>query len=457
MHFLSVMDFSAAKALLQRKEGDASAYDLLTEVVLKILSDQPANAVSLFEELSASVKASTFPASAPDARAGGGSGVAQLLEAKAERRDKLEALFKMPGGEDGAAGEPVQNFPADAHFLEWAGVTFGRTTAFHLHLSLKHLAAKHPLRGLRFWGKVLGTSADYFVAECETDALEDESEDAKDALGNAVQRTGDGPNKLVYFVCNTIGDEWARLPNVTPHQVVVARKIRRFFSGHLDAPVTGHPPFPGKEAEYLRAQIALITAGTAIAPTGAFQPVDGDEDGAIQPNEEEWEAPDLAELESWVHTSLELNRLGRSKPNPPATNDEGEEVVDPEAPEPSQPLRPAVEDPPVTEEEEGAGAWDIRPVPTTGVAEGESSGVVVLRSLRWPGAFTVGHSGKKYASVYVGWGHEVVTAPFQPALPPAPQAEYLFTESDKLVVEQPDVLKDPQEGKEAEEGDGEEA
>jgi hypothetical protein len=160
---------------------------------------------------------------------------------------------------------------------------------------------------------------------------------------------------------------------------------------------------------------------------------------------------------SWVHTSLELNRLGRTKPNPPPINDEGEEVPDPDAPEPSAPLRPAAEDPPVSEEEEGAGSWDVRPAVTTGVPEGEAPGVVVLRSLRWPGAFTVGHSAKKYASVYVGWGLEVVTAPFQPALPPAPQVEYAFTESDKLVVEQADVVKDPQEGKEAEEGDGDEA
>jgi radial spoke head protein 4/6 len=240
------MDFAAAKALLQRKEGDASAYDLLTEVVLKILSDQPANAVSAFEELSASVKASAFPASAPDARAGGGSGSALLAEAKAARRDKLEALFKLPGGEEEASPEPVQNFPDDAHYLGWAGVTFGRTEAFRLHLALKHLAAKHPVRALRFWGKVLGTSADYYVAECEADAPEDEPEEAKDALGNVIQRTGEGPNKHVYFVCHAIGDEWERLPNVTPHQVVVARKIRRFFTGRLDAPVTGHPPFPGE-------------------------------------------------------------------------------------------------------------------------------------------------------------------------------------------------------------------
>lgn len=292
------MDFAAAKAHLQRKEGAASAYDLLTEVVLKILSDQPANAVASFEELSAAVKASAFPLVPPDARAGGASGAQELADAKAARRDKLEALFKLPGGDEEAApGEPVQNFTEDAAYIEWAGVSFGRAEAFRLHLSLKHLAAKQPVRGLRFWGKIFGTAADYLVAEGEMDPPEDEAEDAKDALGNAIHKTGDGPNKHTYFVCSAIGDEWTALPAVTPHQVIVARQLRRFFTGRLDAPVAGHPPFPGREAEYLRAQIALITAATALAPAGAFQPVDGDEDGAIEPNPEEWEAPPVEELE----------------------------------------------------------------------------------------------------------------------------------------------------------------
>ena len=310
------MDFSAAKAQLQRKEGSASAYDLLTEVVLKILSEQPANAVSAFEELSAAVKASAFPLAPPDARAGGASGSQELAAAKAARRDKLEALFKVPGGEEGAPGEPVQNFTEDSAYIEWAGVSFGRADAFRLHLSLKHLAAKQPARSLRFWGKIFGTHADYFIAEGEMDPPEDEPEDAKDALGNAIHRTGDGPNKHTYFVCSAIGDEWTVLPAVTPHQVIVARQIRRFFTGRLDEPVAGHPPFPGKEAEFLRAQIALISAATILAPAGAFQPVDGDEDGAIQPNEEEWEAPEIGELECVFFCDAPLRAVLCHHPSP---------------------------------------------------------------------------------------------------------------------------------------------
>lgn len=73
-----------------------------------------------------------------------------------------------------------------------------------------------------------------------------------------------------YFVCRFAGDAWTRLPNVTPHQVAVARKLRRVLTGRLDASVGGHPPFPGTEASYLRARIALITADTVVSPVGAW-------------------------------------------------------------------------------------------------------------------------------------------------------------------------------------------
>lgn len=58
---------------------------------------------------------------------------------------------------------------------------------------------------------------------------------------------------------------------VTPEQISVARKIRKFLTGRLDAPIVSYPPFPGKEANYLRAQIARISAGTHISPNGFYK------------------------------------------------------------------------------------------------------------------------------------------------------------------------------------------
>ena len=48
------------------------------------------------------------------------------------------------------------------------------------------------------------------------------------------------------------GDEWTRLPDVTPDQISVARKIKKFFTGDLTNEIISYPPFPGNEANYLR-------------------------------------------------------------------------------------------------------------------------------------------------------------------------------------------------------------
>ena len=95
---------------------------------------------------------------------------------------------------------------------------------------------------------------------------------------------GTGANKFVYYVCQDPGLPWVKLPSVTPAQITVARQIRKFFTGRLDTPVVSYPPFPGNEANYLRAQIARISAGTQVSPQGFFQA--GEEEG-----EEEDEAP----------------------------------------------------------------------------------------------------------------------------------------------------------------------
>lgn len=122
---------------------------------------------------------------------------------------------------------------------------------------------------------------------------------------------GTGANKCVYYVCKEPGLPWVKLPSVSPAQITAARQIRKFFTGRLDTPVLSYPPFPGNEANYLRAQIARISAGTQVSPQGFFQA--GEEEG-----EEEDEAPrdsyevnpdfegvpvaEMAEsLSTWVH------------------------------------------------------------------------------------------------------------------------------------------------------------
>jgi radial spoke head protein 4A len=64
----------------------------------------------------------------------------------------------------------------------------------------------------------------------------------------------------------------------------VARKIRKYLTGNLEAPIVSYPPFPGKEENYLRAQIARISAGTHISPNGFYKfdeenEAEGEEEG----------------------------------------------------------------------------------------------------------------------------------------------------------------------------------
>ena len=73
--------------------------------------------------------------------------------------------------------------------------------------------------------------------------------------------------------------------------------------------VSAYPVFPGKEAEYLRAQIARIAASTVVCPAGAFQ---ASEEGAPE-KVEGFAAPpasELASAESWTHRSAHLKKQG---------------------------------------------------------------------------------------------------------------------------------------------------
>lgn len=125
------------------------------------------------------------------------------------------------------------------------------------------------------------------------------------------EANGTGANKFVYYVCKEPGLPWVKLPSVTPAQITVARQIRKFFTGRLDAPVNSYPPFPGNEANYLRAQIARISAGTQVSPQGFFQARDeeGDEEDEaagdsyeVNPDFEGIPAAMMVEsLSSWVH------------------------------------------------------------------------------------------------------------------------------------------------------------
>lgn len=237
------------------------------------------------------------------------------------------------------AEHSLPNVMESAFYFEQAGVGLGTDETYRIFLALKQLTDTHPIQKCRFWGKILGLEMNYIVAEVEFREGEDEEEveeedepeerdngdneadedelprsfyKAPQSIPKEESRTG--ANKYVYFVCNEPGRPWVKLPGVTPAQIVIARKIKKFFTGRLDTPIVSYPPFPGNESNYLRAQIARISAGTQVSPLGFYhfgEEEEGEEEEETEgrrdsfeenPDFEGIQVIDLVEsLSNWVH------------------------------------------------------------------------------------------------------------------------------------------------------------
>merc|ERR1711865_1368558 len=109
----------------------------------------------------------------------------------------------------------------EANVYEWAGVNLGRTETYRLYLAIKQKATVEA-RSMRFWGKVIGRSGDYYVVQGENPEPPS-NEDIKVLEGL------EGANKYAFWVCKHAGGAWTKLPNVAPEAIVVARQIKRFF------------------------------------------------------------------------------------------------------------------------------------------------------------------------------------------------------------------------------------
>jgi len=451
-------DVLQAKAfLLQASEASGlNLYDHLADILAKVLDERPKSAADILEDISRKVKASRF------------SQASTLQEVPEVQRDLTQAktqekLFKSSPSEEEEEGQHVlPNVMEIAQFFEDNSIGLGREETFRIFLSLKQLAETQPiLKSIRFWGKVFGLENSYIVAEAEykegeeprpteqeqNDTLETSQVEAAEETPDAVPKSqykapppvasedyGHGTNKKVYFVCSEAGAEWRLLPNITPAQISVARQIKKFLTGRLDAPVVSYPPFPGNEANYLRAQIARITAGTQVSPLGFYNfDEEGDEEDEdarenFVPNEEYEEKPrnELLDpsLAGWVHKAPFILPQGRCRwvnPQPPKESDgdedEEEEEGDPAAPEPETGpplLQPLQND----EEVDGQPAWSTRLSST--LLPGYAS--VSISSNRWPGAHAYA-IGKKFENVYIGWGHKYSADPYSPPLPPPAENE----------------------------------
>lgn len=448
-----------AKAYLMEATKDGTnLYDHLSQLLMKLLEEKPSNAIDVFESISSQVKQARFhpesyesPAAIQKARES--SSVSETAKVQ-------NALFQISEGEKLAAEGFIGDIPDITdlnNIFEWAGVSLGREETFNVYLAIKRLVQVKNLKSARFFGKFFGLQKDYLIVESErreddhgeeevnpdADGEEKEGEKKDEAaekkpqpLGEVPKETNAGVNRYVYYVCNQAGGEWTRLPDALPKHIQVARKIRKFFTGTLSAPIVSYPPFPGTEMHYLRAQIARISAATVLSPTAYYRFDDEEEGGdsaggqVVLNTEFEWPTHDtLLQMENWVHHIPYVLPQGRtSYANPFAKQKNADEDADDEEEDDAQNdggekesgppmLTPIAED---AELSADVPAWTARLASQLSPIRYSP---VFLRSNRWPGAFVVGYS-EKFANIYVGWGIKDLGRPFVPVALPPVQKEF---------------------------------
>lgn len=465
-------EFLKAKSYLLTASTNTglNLYDHLSLVLTRVLDERPDNVVDVFEDVSKDAKKAKFTSDVDTVQ----DKIDKSTEvALAQIQRKLFA--KGEGEEEEVAVDedvetPLPNLMELCFYFEQGSIGLNREEMIRVWLALKSLVDNHPLQHVRFWGKILGTEQNYYVAEVEYRDEEEEEEEEpeenqeEEAVEKEEAEEGEeeeqeeddtpkpefkpppvtpkednrtGANKKVYFVCNDPGKVWVKLPPVTPAQIVGGRKIKKFLTGRLDAPVVTYPPFPGNESNYLRAQIARISAGTHISPLGFYQfdeEEEEEEDGEAREHFvtsldfEGIPVRDLIDpnLSNWVHHVQHILPQGRcSWWNPVQKNEddfeedeEEEEREEPDEPEPEVGpplLTPLAED----DEVNGMPAWTA----TLSSNLIPQYSVAVMRSNLWPGAHAFAFE-KKFENVYVGYGHKYSQENYTPPPPPPIQEEF---------------------------------
>ena len=433
----SMKDIESYKKLLKdlKSPQGEDLYSHLLETFAHLMTHYPSEAVEKFEEVSYVCKNK------------GKVDMDSWLRIKEEVRYREESkamgsfainggkLFEKPKLEEGE--EPPEKAPAgnvpdlmkQGRIFEWAGIDFGEKEYFLLQKSLAKLAIKSGASKVRFWGKIRGTEKDYYIAESilEGGGGEGEGEEEKPA---DMEARGSGVNQFVYWVTHDGFSDWKQLPDLTPRDLKASRLIKVLFTGDLERKIITNPYFNGREKHYLRAQIARIHHGTTLVPFGLFKTTE-DDPKEIEGNEGDEENKYVPQTETqssllnWCHYPkgiLKNWRTSHMEPEVPEGVDiEPEELLRQiEAKDPyDQRLKPVTND---SQVENGIPAWNLKLFgdkerqPTLN-GKSTHNGIVVLKSLRWPGSATVWKENKWY-QIYVGSGLKYETQTFYPVSPP---------------------------------------
>lgn len=283
----------------------------------------------------------------------------------------------------------VEDLDSKLAALEALGKGFTKFETLKLAEALKKTAADPTVGEVHFFGKVLGTSGDYFVIWTN----------AKTAHPN-----GDVLESVGFRVspdCET----WTKLPPITAKTVRQSRHVKAFFTGKLD-----HQVAEGlKEAEYLHAVLFRVLFSNVLAPDG-FLILQGDSESIVERSPEfKLTADAVRELGGWIHRFPPVMKYGNTY-HPWAQEEEVAQRMEATDP-PGKPLSALT---PETDTRK----WEVRVVAgNAAFVSGEDgqgkkgTDVVGITNDVWPGALNFYSEFEEvFGFVYIGFGVKGPTA-----------------------------------------------
>ncbi|EFJ16412.1 hypothetical protein SELMODRAFT_116835 [Selaginella moellendorffii] len=423
-------------AFLQKKSttnGD-SVFSHLSQLIQFLVATKPDSAVDLLE-LSLLLKQTRFiPEEGPKVpRSWKFHAKEKFVKHHPDRKPPPLESQEQNGDEEETKEEndpaySAENYLYDSIFFEAVGMGLGRAENYQVVLAMRQLASTKMVLKMRFFGKFFGIKSNYYVFETTSKSvsLEEAAKLPSYGVEAIPKENGIGPNGHTYWVCSRPGAEFYRLPDVTPLQIKTARQIKKFLTGDLKAEVSAFPVFPGLEENYLRAQIARISATTELAIKGFYK---GGAGGGNLEKSEEYAPLGFAELktlENWVHKNQYLNLQGRTALYVPEKKEEegeeggGEEKEEkPPSPEETEVIPERLTS--VDTDAELMEGWKQWSFITSSTHKNLKHQVIGLRSILWPGAFTV-VTPTGFSNVYIGWGRKL--RHYVPPLPPPVMKEF---------------------------------
>lgn len=479
---------------------EGGTYATLAQVIRKLLDECPANAADQLGHIVDTVKIETTD-KFNDNLYGEQLGV-RFCEAsqQSELADKIQGLFQSENtGEEALAEDDdesataLPNLAETAFYFKQAGIGLAEEEWTRVYLAMKQLCEKEPtMEQCRFWGKIMGLNANYYIVEgklppCDDDyeaeereqeEKEENEQDEEDEIDGYPKSTWKpvadvepekrgqcGTNQFSYWVTNEPGTGWTHLEAVKPCQISIARHISKFFTGNLEANVVSFPVFPGQEKHLLRAQIARITHGANVAPMTYFNLEEdadldnpeetGLEDPQVNPEFEGVILRDLLDpsLQAWVHARpfiLNQGRCDYKAPDKPDFEEEGEldDEEDGEVEELMMEAEREIGPPqlsPLTDDIEATGipAWSVSTSNTLNHAHHQ---IAIIKSNLWPGAAAY-CNGHKFDNIYIGYGQKYNAVNYSPMMCQAFEMEFMSSE----IIEEADPSVEQEKAKEAEE------